>query len=223
MAVLCDLDPLSLLQLCRSRCLDPLLLMEQGPSSAPSGRHDDELGEHKAHMRFHNRAHSASPTQAVSEEDVQTDPGVPKMAEAAVVPRLLSLLGSTPQILPTRRDLIQILEGLASSGDHPDDQSNCLASYIQSCRAAGLSQEAAAMARKARRLSTRRTYEKKLRPYRTWCLRNNVNPLRASVKDVGDYLLAIYHHGTSINSIRGHRTYCSGLHPRGFQEQDYSF
>ena len=62
-------------------------------------------------MRFHNSAHSASPTQAVSEEDVQTDPGVPEMAEAAVVPRLLSLLGSTPQILPTRRDLIQILGG----------------------------------------------------------------------------------------------------------------
>ena len=57
-------------------------------------------------MRFHNSAHSASPTQAVSQEDVQTDPGVPEMAEAAVVPWLLSLLGSTTQILPTRSDLI---------------------------------------------------------------------------------------------------------------------
>ena len=32
------------------------------------------------------------------------------------------------------------------------------------------------------------------------------------MKDVGDYLLAIYHHGTSVNSIRGHRTAVGSIH-----------
>ena len=97
-------------------------------------------------MCFHNSAHSASPTQAVSEEDVQTDPGVPEMAEAAVVPPTAVAPGEHSPDPSDEEGPDSDSGGLASSRDHPDDQSNCLASYIQSCRAAGLSQEAAAMA-----------------------------------------------------------------------------
>lgn len=143
---------------------------------------------------------------------LQNDPGLPEMAQTAVVPEApVPPVGHPADPSPeTGPDP----SGGSSSeeGHDQDDSPDCLAAFVESYRAAGLSEQAADMAGEARRPSTRKTYNSRLRRYFAWCRSKQIDPLRASVKFVGDFLLSVYKEGKSARSVRAHRTAVGAVH-----------
>ncbi len=87
-----------------------------------------------------------------------------------------------------------------------------MVSFVKSYRAAGLSRKAAALAGEARRPSTRKTYNHRLSGYYKWCGDNQVDPLRASLKDVGDFLVSVFDSGASSRTVRSFRTAVGVIH-----------
>ena len=101
----------------------------------------------------------------------------------------------------------------SSSPDSSGTESDCIADFIRSYMEAGLSSEAAAIPGEARRPSTRRTYNTRIRKYFKWCRRAAVNPHSASLGQVCDFFTAIFkEEGTTAYSVRSCRTAVAVVH-----------
>ena len=189
-----------------------VLLLEQGPSSSPPGCDVDELGEHQRLRLPSDCSHSESLAQADADKIMQDDPGLPEVAETAVVsPAPVPAVGDPPDS-PSQEGSSVDSGDQASRAINRGDRLNCLASFVESARAAGFSEQAAELSAKARRSSTRQTYDKRLRPYLKWCRTNKVDHLQASLKDIADYLVACFNAGSAVNSVRVHRTAIGAIH-----------
>ena len=84
-------------------------------------------------------------------------------------------------------------------------------------RQAGLSEDAATLAAKSRRPSTRRTYDNRLQPYIKWCTDETVHSHSASLTDIGDFFLHLFHSGLQISTMRGYRSVITIIHG-GFED-----
>ena len=74
------------------------------------------------------------------------------------------------------------------AADTPVPPIDCLDSLQQSFQAAGLSKGAASLASKARRSSTRYTYNSRLVRFSSWCLDRQISPLSAPLDQVAEFL-----------------------------------
>ncbi len=189
-----------------------VLRMEQRSDGIPSGRIDDEL-ERDQRIRFpSNSPHPPGPSTVRTIETVSDDPGLPEVAQTAVVSEAPLSPGGHSSDSPHEEGSDSSSGESATEGHDSDNSPDCMAAFVQSYRAAGLSQQAAHMAGKARRPSTRKTYNARLRRYYSWCGRKKIDPLQASVKFVGDFLLSVFNAGKSARSIRAHRTAIGAVH-----------
>jgi len=102
-----------------------------------------------------------------------------------------------------------------SSGDPEGTEADSMAPYVRAYKTAGLSESAAALAGEARRASTRKTYNVRIRKYRKWCKRKQVDPYKASVGDVADFFTEVFKDGGSVNSVRSCRSAVKAIH-KGF-------
>ncbi len=189
-----------------------VLLMGAGPSSSSPRRDDDVMGQHLSVRISPHRSHPTSPSQDVHSQELQDDLNMSKLASPTVVPQ-------DPDDASGNSDSAADTEGsdhnsrqLPSDGQPPGDQPDCLANFIESYRAAGLSDSAARLAGEARRPSTRQTYNTRLSKYREWCTDNEVDPLRASVGQVGDFLLSVFDQGAGARTVRNCRTAIGAVH-----------
>ena len=87
-----------------------------------------------------------------------------------------------------------------------------MAHFIGSYTAAGFSQSAAEIAGEARRPATRKTYNSRIKRYKHWCDRSKVDPLRASIGQVADFLTTVFNQGASARSVRACRTTVGAIH-----------
>ena len=194
------------------RSTSDVLLLESGSGSLPSGRDDNELGGNQRICIPTDSTHPQSPSEIDTDKTLQDDLNLPSVAETTLV--------HAPPVSPSGHSQdSSSSEGSNSDGGESapdavdsDDSPDCLAALVGSYREAGLSQEAASMAGQARRDSTRATYNSRLRKYFGWCRREQVDPLRATVKFVGDFLLSLFNEGKSVRSIKSHRTAIGVVH-----------
>jgi len=194
-----------------------VLLLGQGPSSIPPRRNDNGVGGHQRLRISSNCSRPSSSPPPESDEAMSHDPDLSTVAQAGLVPEAPVPSGRHSQDSSQEEGPDQDSENPPSDGDDRDDQPDCLATLIRTYRAAGLSEQAASLAAAARRDSTRKTYNSRLRKYFGWCTRQQVDPLHASLGEVGDFFMALYNEGKSYRNIRNHRTAINVVH-RGFED-----
>ena len=71
------------------------------------------------------------------------------------------------------------------------------------------------LAAASRRGSTIRTYDSRITRFRRWCADLSVDPLTASLRHVGDFLVHLFRAGLQPNTIGNYRSAISAVH-RGF-------
>ena len=81
-----------------------------------------------------------------------------------------------------------------STDDDPGPAPDCMEYFVRSYTADGLSEEAANLAAKARRPSTRATYNSCLSKYFSWCRGCQINPHKAPLGAVVEFLTEQFKH-----------------------------
>ena len=144
---------------------------------------------------------------------------VPQWSHQMWFPRLVSMLVGKLLILPTRRDLIHMLEWThllrqtiqmikltvwPISSDPILQQDFC--SQLQDCR-------------RGKGPATWKTYNSRIKRYKRWfkqckcwCDRSKVDPLQASVGQVADFLTTVFNQGASARSVQACRTTVGAIH-----------
>ena len=77
---------------------------------------------------------------------------------------------------------------------------------------AGFSKPVADMVAKGRRLSTRRVYASRLRPYLQWCRDKTFDPCTTSVNQVAEFLLQIFSKGFQLPTVKGYLAAIQSIH-----------
>ena len=88
----------------------------------------------------------------------------------------------------------------------------CLAPIRESFIKEGFSEEAALMAAQGRRPSTLNLYNRRLRLFGEWCSDRSIGPSEASLGQIADFLLYIFHLGRKVNTVRGYRSAIAAVH-----------
>ena len=101
-------------------------------------------------------------------------------------------------------------QDFSPSGPRPS--SFCLESVRSSLRAQGVSEDVAALAAKARRPSTIRTYDSRLLRFREWCSGCEVSATSASLERVSSFLKLLFDEGKSISTVRNYRSAIGAIH-----------
>ena len=170
-----------------------LLQLGEGPDGLRTRCDVDQL-EHGTRVCLpSNRPHLSGPEETLQVQEHQPDSPSPQMAPPDVVHKTSDY------------DSRRINSPSPSEGSHPDSRGNSsatsdsqdsepdsMATFVRSYTQAGLSKEAAAIAGEARRSSTRRTYNTRIRKYYRWCKRHKVAQHSASVGEVCKFLIWVF-------------------------------
>ncbi|XP_071501562.1 uncharacterized protein [Diadema antillarum] len=77
---------------------------------------------------------------------------------------------------------------------------------------AGLSLRAADFTSQCLRVSTRTTYDSRLLHYTRWCREKEIDPSKASLGEIADFLIYLYDKKLSISTIKGYRSAIGVIH-----------
>ena len=194
-----------------------VLQLGEGPDGLRTRCDVDQL-EHGTRVCLPSeRPHPSGPGETLQVQELPPDSHSPQMAPPDVVHKT------------SDNDSRRSNSPSPSEGSHPDSRGNSpttsdsqnsepvsTATFVRSYTQAGLSKEAAAIAGEARRPSTRRTYNTRIRKYYRWCKRHKVAPHSASVGEVCEFLTWVFtQEEASPNSVRACRTAVGAVH-RGF-------
>ena len=160
--------------------------------------------------------------ESVGEVEASTDgpdpTGGPILAQPAVVlPTDVDADGSATGDLPEGRSPEECGHGDAVP-QTGGGEVNCMASVRKSFVDYGFSANVADTAAKARRESTRRVYGSHLRHYQRWCVDRSVDPVKAPLKEVAEFLenlRTIRHKGNPLapSTFAGYRSAIAAIHP----------
>ena len=163
--------------------------------------------------------HTESAAEAEASADSPDPPGSPVLAQPAVVS-------------PDDVDVDGSSEGDLSEGRPPEerghrdevpqtggDEVDCMASVRKSFVDRGFSANVADTAARARRESTRRVYGSRLKHYQRWCVDRGVDPVKAPLTEVAEFLenlRTVRHKGNPLapSTFAGYR---SAIH-QGFSD-----
>ena len=141
----------------------------------------------------------------------------PLLAETVMVHTSVEPACSLPSQTP-RASGSSLSAKVSDSASGPSLSSSvCLDAVKVSLRAAGLSEDATALAAKSRRESTRRTYDSRLLHFTKWCKERALDPHSASITAIGDFLLHLFNSGLQISTVKGYRSAIGAIHT-GFQD-----
>ena len=163
--------------------------------------------------------HLPAPAGAYEDRDgiVSSDSHRPLMAETVMVHTSVEPACSLPSQTP-RASGSSLSAKVSDSASGPSLSSSvCLDAVKVSLRAAGLSEDATALAAKSRRESTRRTYDSRLLHFTKWCKERALDPHSASITAIGDFLLHLFNSGLQISTVKGYRSAIGAIHT-GFQD-----
>ena len=156
----------------------------------------------------------------------------------ALIPRVLRKLRLQPTaqiLLVARFDVDGSSEGDLSEGQPPEerghgdavpqtggDEVDCMASVRKSFVDRGFSANVADTAARARRESTRRVYGSRLKHYQRWCVDRGVDPVKAPLTEVAEFLenlRTIRHKGNPLapSIFAGYRSAIAAIH-QGFSD-----
>ena len=76
----------------------------------------------------------------------------------------------------------------------------------------GISEQVASRAAGSKRKSTYATYDSRLHLYYKWCRQKSVDPLQASVDEIGRFLEFLFQEGRQVRTISGYRAAISVVH-----------
>ena len=191
-----------------------LLQLGKGPEGLRTRCDVDQL-EHGTRVCLpSDRPHPSGPGEALQVKELPTNPDHAQMASPDMVHKA-SDNGSrrSDSSSPPERSHPDPRGRSSTSSDSQDSEPDSMATFVKSYTQAGLSREAATIAGEARRPSTRRTYNTRLRKYYRWCRRNQVAPHSATLGEVCEFLTWVFtHEGASLNSIRACRTAVGAVH-----------
>ena len=164
-------------------------------------------------------ATSAAPESSTQAPSVQghDDPGSSVLAETAVVSSDSPDVGRPPTQTSTG-PLPPITEGRTNSSPRPSvSRPSCLEVVHGRLHSEGLSRRAIDFAANARRGSTIKTYDSRLEKYYAWARSNTINPLEASVDQLGSFFISLFDEGKQISTIRNYRSAIASIH-QGFPD-----
>ena len=193
-----------------------VLYTQPGSEGMGSRRFFHQLEKH-ASIRVSPDLASTKGTDKDRGGRVQNHPHRTILATPALVsenssPLVQSADNSTGAIRPTASTTVP---DPATRGRVPPP--NILDAVKQSLRSAGLSADAASLAAQGRRLSTRRTYDSRLRHYHRWCEEHTYDPCTTPLAVVGDFFMYLFHKDLTISTIRGYRSAIAAVH-KGFAD-----
>ena len=197
-----------------------VLLNPAVPVIERSERPDAELGLPLRVCVPTDGPHTKSAAEAEASADSPDPPGSPVLAQPAVV-------------LPDDVDVDGSSEGDLSEGRPPEerghgdavpqtggDEVDCMASVRKSFVDRGFSANVADTAARARRESTRRVYGSRLKHYQRWCVDRGVDPVKAPLTEVAEFLenlRTVRHKGNPLapSTFAGYRSAIAAIH-QGF-------
>ena len=106
-------------------------------------------------------------------------------------------------------------EGVTSAD--PGSSLDCLEIIRDNFRDQGIPADVAALAARARRPSTLRTYDSRLSKFREWCTGAQVCPSTASLAEVSSFLKYIFDLGRQVSTIKNYRSAIAVIH-KGFSD-----
>ena len=134
------------------------------------------------------------------------------LAESTVVPDAVVAPGRLPVPVPRKRRI-------GYPGQRKDTPQRltpstplCLETFRSRLRKAGFQGEAVDLAARSRRVSTIRTYDARLGGFYAWARRKAIDPLEATLKQVADFLMHLYHKGLQVSTIRHYRSAIGAVH-----------
>ena len=136
----------------------------------------------------------------------------PVLASQSLVPQASQVVGGPALQAATTSGLtFSSRPGLTAS--RPFGPSlGCLAPIRESFIKEGFSEEAALMAAQGRRPSTLNLYNRRLRLFGEWCSDRSIGPSEASLGQIADFLLYLFHLGRKVNTVRGYRSAIAAIH-----------
>ena len=139
------------------------------------------------------------------------------VAETAVVPPDPSPSGgpSTSTSLSSR--VVISGQGEDTTSADTGHSLDCLETMRNSFRAQGFLPDVAALAARARRSSTFRTYDSSFSKFREWCSGTQVNPSSATLVEVASFLKYVFDGGKQVSTIKNYRSAIAAIH-RGFSD-----
>ncbi|XP_072039052.1 uncharacterized protein [Amphiura filiformis] len=195
-----------------------LLLLGPRPPGDRQRRHAGELG---GRIRLRLPSHCSDPSGAREGSPLSrlySPSSRSSLAQAVVVPPPPGPpSGGASQPSSPWESSVRSVTPAGSDGSDQQPPSDCLAYFRQSYQAAGLSESAAALAAKARRQSTRQTYDSRLRRFYRWCAGREIDPHFAPVGEVADFLTEVFHGGCMPRTAQAYRTAIAAVH-HGFGE-----
>jgi len=91
-------------------------------------------------------------------------------------------------------------------------QFDCMDVISRHFQKKGFSKKSADLAARGRRKSTLRIYASRVRPFLSWCRTRKVNPYRASVARVADFLRSRFELGLVVSTVRGYLSAILAIH-----------
>ena len=157
------------------------------------------------------RLPSHSDTGSCAQEDaggkVHHSVDSPMVASASLVPCDIGAPGGLASRAPSQVVPPQAASFRCISSGSSDDEATCLEVIQRAHRKRGFSAPAAERIAQRQKSSSTDVYEAKWRNFRTWCSERNVNPRKASVYQVADFLCHLHEDkGLKLSTIEGYRT-----------------
>ena len=191
-----------------------LLQLAEGSEGLRTGCNVDQLEQGTRVCLPSDRSHPSGPGETLQGEELPTNPDRTQVAPSDVVHKASDNGSRGSNSPPASEGSHPDSGGISSTAsDSQDSEPDSMATFVRSYTQAGLSKEAAAIAGKSRRPSTRRSYNTRLRKYYRWCKRHKVAPHSASVGEVCEFLTWVFtQEGASCNSVRTCRTAVGAVH-----------
>ena len=143
-------------------------------------------------------------------------PNRTSLAEKDVVPSNTRTPGRSAHLSPvsSRHRVPTNIRPSSSSSRTPGI--DCVAALREKAKQAGLSVRSANFISKSRRDSTSVVYNTRLKAFTEWCDDKGVNPEKASLGSVADFLVHLFDKNLSLSTIKGYRSAIAAIH-QGFQ------
>ena len=142
------------------------------------------------------------PEQADSGRGSKSHFSSPLMARSTMVPNATSTTNGSANLSSTMEELPK---GLRRKGTQPRKGKTTTDSCMSSPRAAlvgrGFSERAANLILSARRESTSRTYSGPWKKWDNWCSQRDLDPYKAPITEIADFLSECYSEGLSASYI----------------------
>lgn len=151
--------------------------------------------------------------QTDSKSGAKSNPGSPSLARTAMVPNVAAAANKCAHDPPSLEKFSKERGGKNSrsrSGKTASDV--CLSSHRASLVSRGFSERAANLILSARRGSTSRTYSAPWRKWNDWCGERSLDPYKAPITEIADFLSECFAEGLSASYIGVIRSTISSYH-----------